>query len=132
MLKKMDPTHHVVMPKSWRMWLGANLTSVGLGTLYVYYKSTWSLSHSKFACLLTLIIAFYSLQWNRARRLFKTHAFMVMWSWCLKPSSQVDGHLSLFGSKTTLLCTCKCHTKLYLVISNASHHQPYKQMWAHP
>jgi len=61
MLKGMAPTPHAFMPWSWRMWLEATITSVGLGTLGVYCKSPWSWSHSKIACLLALAIAFYSL-----------------------------------------------------------------------
>jgi hypothetical protein len=29
-LNGMDPTPHAIMPKNWRMWLEANLTSAGL------------------------------------------------------------------------------------------------------
>jgi hypothetical protein len=57
----MAPTPHVIMPRNYRMWLEASLTSMSFGTSSVYYKTTWSLSHSKFACLLTLLIAFYLL-----------------------------------------------------------------------
>jgi hypothetical protein len=46
------------------------------------------------------------------RGLLKTCTFMAMWCWCLGPSSQVDGHLGLLGSMTTLWHACKCYTKL--------------------
>jgi len=65
-----------IMPKSQKMWLKASLISVHLGTSSVYYKSTYSLSHSKFVCLLTLTIAFCSLRQNQTKRLFKTCTFM--------------------------------------------------------
>jgi hypothetical protein len=42
--------------------------------------------------------------------------FMVVWFWCFKPSSQVDGRSSLPGSMVTLQCAHKCCTKLYLVV----------------
>jgi hypothetical protein len=45
MLKGMAPTPHVVMPRSWKMWLKGSFTSASLSTSGVYYKSTWSLSH---------------------------------------------------------------------------------------
>jgi hypothetical protein len=111
------PCSHAVMLRSWKVWLEASLTNVGLRTLGVYCKSSWNLSHSKFACLLAVAIAFCSLRWNLIKRLFKTHTFMVAWwSWCLKPFFQVDGHLGVLGSMVTLWCACKCHTKLYLAI----------------
>ncbi len=114
MLRRMDPTPYVIMPRSWRMWLEVSLTSAGLGTLGVFHKTTWSLSHCKFACLLTLIIAFCSLWWNWIKGLFKTCAFMTTWSWCLAASSQIDWCL---GSPDSIITFCqihKCHTKLYL------------------
>jgi hypothetical protein len=114
--KQMAPTPHVVMPKSQRMWLEANITNVSLGTLGVYCKSTRSLSHSKNACLLALVIAFCWLWWNQAKRLIKTCAFMAMWSWTFGPSSRVDGCSSLPNSTTTLWHVRKCCTKLYLVV----------------
>jgi hypothetical protein len=77
MLRGMDPTPHVVMPRRWRMWFKDNVTSVGLKTLGVSCKTTYNLFHSKFACLLTLAIAFRSLQWNRVKGLFKTCTFMA-------------------------------------------------------
>ncbi len=78
-LKGMDPTPHVVMPRSSNMVLGASLTSASLGTSGVSFMATWSLSHFRFACLLAFAIAFYSLQRNRANGLLKTYAFMAMW-----------------------------------------------------
>jgi hypothetical protein len=39
-LKGMAPTPHVVMARSWKMWLEASLTSADLGTASVYCKST--------------------------------------------------------------------------------------------
>jgi hypothetical protein len=98
------------------MWLEANLTSAGIRISSVHCKSTWSLSHSKFARLLTLVITFYSLHWNWAKGLFKTCTFMVVWSWCLEPSSLIDGCLNLLGSMITLWRACKFCTKLYLAI----------------
>jgi len=121
MLKGMDPTPHAIMPRNWRMWLKANLTNVGLGTSNLYYKSFWSLSHFKSACLLAWAMAFYSLWRKQARVLFKTCTFMDAWFWILRPSSRVDGHLCLLGSITTLWHACKWCTKLYLAIHDASH-----------
>jgi hypothetical protein len=46
---------------------------------------------------------------------------MVMWSWCLKSSFRIDGCSSLPGSIITLCHICKCHTKLYLAMSNTLH-----------
>ncbi len=110
------PTPHAIMPRSWRMWLEVSLTSVSIWISSVYCKSTWSLSHSKFACLLTLVITFYSLHWNWAKGLFKTCTFIVVWSWCFEPSSLIDGCLSLLGSMITLQRACKFCTKLYKAI----------------
>jgi hypothetical protein len=87
MSKGMDPTPHVIMPRSWRMWLEVDLTNVGLGTSGASHKTTWSLSHFKFVCLPTLIISFYSLWQNQIKGLFKTYAFMTTWCWCLGVSS---------------------------------------------
>jgi hypothetical protein len=67
MLRGMDPTPHVIMPRSWKMWLEVNLISVGLRTLGVFQKTTWSLSHCKFVCFPTLIISFYSLWRNQIK-----------------------------------------------------------------
>jgi hypothetical protein len=39
-LKGMAPTPHVVMPRSQKMWLEANLTNAGLKNSSVYCKST--------------------------------------------------------------------------------------------
>jgi hypothetical protein len=61
-------------------------------------------------------MAFCSLWWKWAKGLFKVCAFMAMWSWTLGPSSQVDGHLHLLNSITTLWHARKCHTKLYLAV----------------
>ncbi len=61
MLRGMALTPHAIMPRSWKMWLEANITNVSLGTSSVYYKSPWSLSHSKGTCLIALTIAFCSL-----------------------------------------------------------------------
>jgi hypothetical protein len=113
-LKGMAPTPHAVMPRSRSMWLEVNLTSVGLGTLGVCCKSTWSLSHSKVMCLFAFAIAFHSLRWIWAKGLLKTHAFMVACSWCLRLSSRVNGRLGLPSSIVTLWRVHKCHTKLYL------------------
>ncbi len=115
-LRGMAPTPHVVMLGSRRMWLETSLTSAGLSTLGVYCKSTWSLSHSRNACLLALTIAFCSLQWNQAKGLFKTCALIIAWSWTFEPCFLADGHLGLHGSMVTLWHIRKCHTKLYLVI----------------
>ncbi len=120
-LKGMAPTPHAILPRNWRVWLEVNLTSVSLRTSGVYYKSPWSLPHSKVACLLALVIAFSSLWWNQARGLLKTHAFIVAWSWTFKPYYRVDGHLGLHDSMVTLWCAFKCCTKLYLTLHNASH-----------
>jgi len=106
MSRGMAPIPHVVMPKSWRMWLKANLTNV-------YYKSTWSLS-SRNVCLLVIIIAFCSLQRNRAQGLLKTHAFIATWFWTLGPYSQVPGCSGLLDSMVTLWCVRKWHTKVVL------------------
>jgi len=101
-LRGMALTSHAIMQKSRRMWLDVSLTSADLRTLGVYCKSTWSLSHSKVMCLFDLVIALYSLQWNWARRLLKTHTFMVCvllmpWAflsskWALRPT-RFHGHI---------------------------------------
>jgi len=115
-LSGMNPTPHAVMPRSGKMWLEANFTTASLSTSCVYCKSTYNLSHSKSACLLALAIAFSSLRRNWARRLFKTYAFIVVWSWCLGASFQVDWRLGLPNSITTLWRAHKCHIKLYLAV----------------
>jgi hypothetical protein len=45
--------------KKLKMWLKSSLTSAHLRTSSLYCKSTWSLSHSRFAWLLALTIAFF-------------------------------------------------------------------------
>jgi hypothetical protein len=115
-LKGMATTPHVIMPKSCRLWLEANLTSASLSTSRVYCKSIWNLSHSRNACLLALAITFYSLWRNWAKGLFKTCTFIVVWSWTLGPCSQVDGRSGLPNSMVTLWRICKCCTKLYSTI----------------
>jgi hypothetical protein len=115
-LRGMDPTPHVVMPISLKVWLEASLMNVGLMTSSVSRKTTWSLSHSRFVCILALAIAFYSLQQYCAKGLFKTRTFMATWSWCLMPSSWVDGRSGLSDSINKLWCARKCCTKLYLAV----------------
>jgi hypothetical protein len=46
---------------------------------------------------------------------------MAMWSWCFRSSSQIYGCSSLPNSIITLCHICKCHTKLYLVVSITLH-----------
>jgi len=110
------PHPHVVMPRSRGMWLETSFTSASLSNLGVYCKSTWSLSHSRNACLLTLTIAFCSLWRNQAKRLLKTRAFIVVWSWTLETCFWINGHLGVPSSMVTLWCAHKCHTKLYVVV----------------
>ncbi len=115
-LKGMAPTPHAIMPRSRRMWLEVSLTSASLWTSRVCCKSIWILSHSKVVCFFDLAIAFCSLRWNWAKGLLKTHAFMVVCSWCLGFSFQVNGRPGLPGSMVTLWHAHKCHTKLYMVV----------------
>ncbi len=77
-LKRMDPTPHEVMPRSWRMWLKASLTNTSLRTIGVSRKATLNLPHSRFVCFFALATTFCSLWQNWARRLFKTHTFIAM------------------------------------------------------
>jgi hypothetical protein len=115
-LRGMDPTPHVIMPRSLKVWLEVSLINVGLITSSVSHKTTWRLSHSRFVCLLALTIAFYSLQQYRAKGLFKTRTCMATWSWCLRPSFRVDECLGLFDSINKFWCAYKCCTKLYLAV----------------
>jgi hypothetical protein len=86
MLTRINTTPHVIMLRSWRTWIKVSLTNVGLGTLGVSRKATWSLSHPSFACLLTVIIAFYSVQWNCAKGVAQNihgHVFLMLWAFLL-------------------------------------------------
>jgi hypothetical protein len=67
---EMDPTPHAIMPRSSRMALPTSFTGAGFGTSCVSRKATHNLSHSKFACLLTLVIVFYLLRWSQVKGLF--------------------------------------------------------------
>ncbi len=98
------------------MWLKVILTNVSLNTSGVYCKSTWSISHFRSACLLALVITFFSLRRNQIKRLFKTRTFIAMWSWTFGPCFRVDGCLGLPDSMVTLWRARKCRTKLYLTI----------------
>jgi hypothetical protein len=55
------------------------------------------------------------------RGLFKTYAFIGMWSWTLRPCFRIDGCLGLPGPMVIMWCARKCCIKLYLVIYYASH-----------
>ncbi len=113
-LKGMAPTPRAVTLRSQRMWPEASLTSVGLGTLGVYFKSLWSLSHSRNAHLLVWAMAFVHCDGSEPRGCSRP---MHSWPHDLEPSCLPNKWV--FGitySITTLWRACKCHTKLYLVV----------------
>ncbi len=82
------------------MWLKVSFTNAGLNTSGVYCKSTWSISHSRSACLLALAIAFFSLRRNHQKVVQDPfiHCHVVLNPWAMFPSKWVFRLARLHGN----------------------------------